>query len=108
MSELVVRAYNVLFGDALLVSIPERDDDGTEATRTLLIDVGNLLANDNDVFTDVVKDIAEQTGGVVDLYVMTHEHMDHVQGLLAAANAGVVLSARYAWITGSAAPDYYE
>jgi beta-lactamase superfamily II metal-dependent hydrolase len=108
MSELVVRAYNVLFGDALLVSIPERDDDGTEATRTLLIDVGNLLANDNDVFTDVVKDIAEQTGGVVDLYVMTHEHMDHVQGLLAAANAGVVLSARYAWLTGSAAPDYYE
>ena len=107
MSELVVRAYNVLFGDALLVSIPEQDDDGTEATRTLLIDVGNLLANRDDVFTDVVKDISERTGGIVDLYVMTHEHMDHVQGLLAAANAGVELTARYAWLTGSADPDYY-
>jgi beta-lactamase superfamily II metal-dependent hydrolase len=107
MSELVVRAYNVLFGDALLVSIPERDENGTETVRTLLIDVGNLLANPDDVFTDVVKDIAERAGGVVDLYVMTHEHMDHVQGLLAAANAGVALSARYAWLTGSADPDYY-
>jgi beta-lactamase superfamily II metal-dependent hydrolase len=107
MSELVVRAYNVLFGDAILVSIPERDQHGTEVTRTLLIDVGNLLASSDEVFTPVVNDIRERTGGEVDLYVMTHEHLDHVQGLLAAANAGINLTARYAWLTGSAAPDYY-
>lgn len=111
MSDLVVRAYNVGFGDAILVSVPERTPGGDEETRHLLFDVGNLLAgdgNDDAVFTDVVHDIAGRTGGTVDLYVMTHEHLDHVQGLLAAKRAGVDLAARYAWLTGSAAPDYYE
>ena len=55
----------------------------------------------------MVQDIAERTGGTVDLYVMTHEHLDHVQGLLAAKRAGVELAARHAWLTGSAHPDYY-
>jgi beta-lactamase superfamily II metal-dependent hydrolase len=108
MSELTVRAYNVLFGDAVLVSIPDRNSQGSEVTRHILIDVGNLLANKDDVFTPVVHDIRERTGGEVDLYVMTHEHLDHVQGLLAASNAGEPLSAKHAWLTGSAAPDYYE
>lgn len=109
--ELVIRAYNVGFGDAVLVSIPETEADGGTALRHLLIDVGNLLAgegNQDDVFTGVVADIAQQTGGVVDLYVMTHEHLDHVQGLLAAANGGVALTARHAWLTASAHPDYYD
>ena len=39
---------------------------------------------------------------------MTHEHLDHVQGLLAAKRAGVELAARHAWLTGSAHPDYYD
>ncbi|MET0915591.1 MAG: hypothetical protein ABWY81_05270, partial [Jiangellaceae bacterium] len=110
MSDLVVRAYNVGFGDAILVSVPERTNGGDEETRHLLFDVGNLLAgdgNDDNVFTGVVQDIVERTGGTVDLYVMTHEHLDHVQGLLAAKRAGVELVARYAWLTGSAHPDYY-
>ena len=111
MSELVVRAYNVGFGDALLVSIPEVEPDGGEVTRHLLIDVGNLLAGDgntDEVFATVVHDVADRTGGVVDLYVLTHEHLDHAQGLLAAHRAGVPLRASYAWLTGSAHPDYYE
>ena len=111
MSDLVVRAYNVGFGDAILVSVPEATDGAAEETRHLLIDVGNLLAgdgNDDEVFTGVVQDIADRTGGTVDLYVMTHEHLDHVQGLLAAKRAGVELAARHAWLTGSAHPEYYE
>jgi beta-lactamase superfamily II metal-dependent hydrolase len=111
VSDLVVRCYNVGFGDAVLVSVPEAAADGAETTRHLLIDVGNLLAgdgNEDEVFTGVVADIADRTGGVADLYVMTHEHLDHVQGLLAASRAGVQLTARYAWLTGSARPDYYE
>lgn len=111
MSELVVRAYNVGFGDAVLVSIPERTVRGRETTRHLLIDVGNLLAgqtNVDDVFLTVVQDIADRTDGEVDLYVMTHEHLDHVQGLYYASLRGVELKARYAWLTGSSDPDYYE
>ena len=111
MSDLVVRAYNVGFGDAILVSVPEVEDGGPETVRHLLIDVGNLLAghgNSDAVFTTVVADIARLTGGTVDLYVMTHEHLDHVQGLLAASRAGIALTARHAWLTGSAHPDYYD
>ena len=111
MSDLVVRSYNVGFGDAVLVSIPEKTRGARETTRHLLIDVGNLLAGDgnaDEVFTTVVADIVRRTGGEVDLYVMTHEHLDHVQGLLAASRAGVQLKAKYAWLTGSAQPDYYE
>jgi hypothetical protein len=90
--------------------VPEASDNGAEVTRHLLIDVGNLLAgegNDDAVFTGVVQDIAQRSGGTVDLYVMTHEHLDHVQGLLAAKRAGVDLAARHAWLTGSARPGYY-
>lgn len=110
VSELVVRAYNVGFGDAVLVSVPELTGDGREETRHVLIDVGNLLAGDgngDEVFTQVVQDVVDRTGGTVDLYVMTHEHLDHVQGLLAAHRAGISLAARHTWLTGSAHPDYY-
>ena len=112
VSALTVRAYNVGFGDAVLVSVPEREDGVQgETTRHLLFDVGNLLAgegNADEVFPGVVADVAERVGGTVDLYVMTHEHLDHVQGLLAAAKAGVELRARHAWLTGSADPAYYD
>jgi beta-lactamase superfamily II metal-dependent hydrolase len=111
MGELVVRSYNVGFGDAVLVSVPERTRGRRETTRHVLFDCGNLLAgegNADDVFRTVVADIAARTGGEVDLYVMTHEHLDHVQGLLSAARANVPLRAAYAWLTGSSAPDYYD
>jgi hypothetical protein len=111
VSDLVVRCYNVGFGDAILVSVPEQTPRRRETVRHVLFDVGNLLAgegNRDEVFTTVVADIAQRTGGTVDLFVMTHEHLDHVQGLLAASNAGVDLKADHAWLTGSSAPDYYD
>ncbi|MGH3366002.1 MAG: hypothetical protein ACRDOY_02235 [Nocardioidaceae bacterium] len=111
MSDLVVRSYNVGFGDAILVSIPEAAEGEPETVRHLLIDVGNLLigeGNEDEVFAAVVADISARTDGEVDLFVMTHEHLDHVQGLLAASRQGVALKATHAWLTGSAHPDYYE
>ena len=109
MSEsLRVRLYNVRFGDAVLVTVP---DDGT--ARHILIDVGNVLSGqggDDAVFQPVLEDVrAELCGRPLDLYVMTHEHMDHVQGLLyAKEKAGIELDVDYSWLTASAAPDYYD
>lgn len=115
-----VRAYNVRFGDAYLVTVPDRDPETGDTTqRHILIDVGNAASKeggDDSVFKPVVEDILEQLDGKpLDLYVMTHEHMDHVQGLPYAAKycyssdeLKQKLNTQYAWLTASADPSYYD
>lgn len=111
MPDLVVRVYNVRFGDAVLVSIPD-EEAGAPVERHILFDFGNALSREggvDEVLVPVVDDIAARLGGgALDLYVMTHEHLDHVQGLFYASEVhGTAISARQAWLTASAAPDYY-
>lgn len=112
--KLRVRTYNVRFGDAILITVPE----GTKR-RHVLIDVGNVLSGEGGedaVFKPVIDDVLKELDGKpLDLYVMTHEHLDHVQGLYYAASklfaAGELkkrLKVQYAWLTASAAPDYYD
>jgi beta-lactamase superfamily II metal-dependent hydrolase len=112
MSTLSVRAYNVGFGDALLVRIPDRDPrSGRETIRHLLIDVGNVQSGaggDDTLFAPVIADIVRRLRGkAVDLYVMTHEHLDHVQGLYYANTVdAVAVEIDFAWLTASAEPGY--
>jgi beta-lactamase superfamily II metal-dependent hydrolase len=112
--ELRIRIYNVLFGDAILLTIPEVDDAGQEITVNVLIDVGNALAGTagrDEVFEPVLKDISDQLGGApLDLYIMTHEHMDHVQGLLyGATKFQIEFKAKYVWMTASSeGKAYYD
>lgn len=111
MPDLVVRLYNVRFGDAVLVSIPDAEN-GTPVERHILFDFGNALSREGGVdavLVPVVDDLAARLGDApLDLYVMTHEHLDHVQGMFYAAEAhGRFIGAKQAWLTGSAAPDYY-
>lgn len=119
MDALRVRTYNVRFGDALLVSVPDFDaDTGLTTVRHLLIDVGNVQAGAggaDTVFHSVMEDVLEELDGApLDLYVMTHEHLDHVQGLsyaderLYEGGLKERLKLQHAWLTASAAPDYYE
>jgi hypothetical protein len=112
MTALTVVAYNVLFGDAILICIPERSGQET-VTRHVLIDVGNVVGGPEgsaDVFNSIFDDIERRLDGrPIDLYVMTHEHMDHVRGLLHADSEGRQLPPiDYAWLTASAAPTYYK
>ncbi len=119
MDELRVRVYNVRFGDAILISVPDRGRTGKVRLRHILIDLGNALGTQGGVdavFKPVVENILEVLGGQpLDLYLMTHEHMDHVQGPLY-ANKNVLsghdlvkrLRVRHAWLTASSAPDYYD
>jgi hypothetical protein len=119
MEALRVRVYNVRFGDAILVSVPEVSPDGASELRHIVIDVGNSLSTQggvDTVFETVIDDVrAELAGSPLDLYVMTHEHMDHVQGLqyyqanvLKDTRLKEVLQVRHTWLTGSAQPGYYE
>lgn len=103
---LKVHAYNVGFGDGILLEVPDAG-----ATRWVLIDVGNVLGSHggaDELLLAAVRDIHARTGGHVDLYIMTHEHLDHVQGLLAAKNEGLTITADYVWMTASADPHYYD
>ncbi len=111
---LRIRAYNVRFGDAILVTVPDKG-----RKRHMLIDVGNVLmkeGGDDKVFKPIIENILQELGGQpLDLYVMTHEHLDHAQGLFHAATklyqAGELkkkLDVQYAWLTASAATDYYD
>lgn len=111
MSPLVVRVYDVRFGDAVFVSIPD-SENGLPIERTILFDYGNALGTAggaNAALTPVAEDILARLGGEpLDLYVMTHEHLDHVQGpLFANQQLGAQIKARQVWLTGSSAPGYY-
>lgn len=123
---LRVYAFNVRFGDAILVSVPDKDRRGSRTTlRHILIDVGNApsgardpnspsqpgqAGGDDAVLTPAVDAILGVLGGApLDLYVMTHEHMDHVQGLPSAEKNGpagrslrAILKPRHVWMTASA------
>ncbi|MEJ2733043.1 MAG: hypothetical protein P8189_05635 [Anaerolineae bacterium] len=123
VDKLRVRVYNVRFGDAILVTVPEQGDGGGTEIRHILFDVGNAKASkqggeghDDRVFAPVVRDIVHELDGrPLDLYVMTHEHWDHVQGLPYAdehvfpnEDLKALLQVQHSWFSGSAAPNYYE
>lgn len=116
MSKLRVRVYDVKFGDAILITIPK----GAKDVRHVLIDVGNAPfkeGSDKSVYLPIIEDVlAELNGKPLHLYISTHEHMDHVQGLfhasrdLAQENRDLAkeLKAKRVWLTASADPDYYN
>ena len=78
---ITIRAYNVLFGDCLLISWDE--DDGKHHAW---VDFGNFHNDRNEVFQlaydDVLKRIQKPAGSkrVLDLVVITHRHLDHLEG----------------------------
>ena len=75
---LTVRAYNVLFGDCILVSWDE--DDGAHHAW---VDFGNMGNDPNAVFDVVYADVLARTGGRLDLALVTHRHLDHLEGFYA-------------------------
>ncbi len=106
MDQLRIRIYNVAFGDAIFLNIPESGG----RTVKVLIDFGNALqkGGDDDALRAVGQDLKRELAGQpLDLYVMTHEHMDHVQGPLLVSRQ-FRIEAREVWMTASSAPDYYE
>ena len=113
MTGLTLRLYNVGFGDAVVLSLPDTDATGADVTRTVLIDAGNALTGthgDDDTLRAVLRDIhARLAGAPLDLYIMTHEHLDHIQGpLMAARKDRLELRARSVWMTASSEPGYYD
>jgi ribonuclease BN (tRNA processing enzyme) len=99
--QLIVRVYNVGFGDCIFVKVPQEYEDGTGTTQTearcMLIDCGSSDLPEGhvgpkghalkDALHDVVEALPErmiegQNRRVLDLLVLTHKHKDHMSGLV--------------------------
>lgn len=98
-----VRAYNVGFGDCLLVKIP----DGA-ALRWLLIDFGNAPGQQNDRFDEIAENIEKETGGHLDVVVMTHEHLDHIEGFFSMKKVFNRMTIGQVWMSLPSDPTYYK
>jgi glyoxylase-like metal-dependent hydrolase (beta-lactamase superfamily II) len=71
-----VRMYRQGLGDCFLITLPKQDGN----LWRMLIDCGVILGTQdvNDRMREAIANIVEDTGGRVDVLVITHEHYDHV------------------------------
>ncbi|MDK1490357.1 MBL fold metallo-hydrolase [Sinorhizobium sp. 7-81] len=81
-SGVTVRMYRQGHGDCFLLATPKADG----SPFYMLIDCGlwtNSEVKPEQTIDKVIADIAEATGNRLDLVLVTHEHMDHVNGFAA-------------------------
>lgn len=77
-NEIVVRMYNVGFGDAFLVTIPT-----SGGPRRILFDCGSIAQGPKpikDVAAQIIADCTADGVAKIDVVVATHRHKDHVSG----------------------------
>lgn len=76
-----IRMYNVGFGDAFLLIIPDE-----ERPRKILVDCGVHMSGTNkklklkDLVKRIVEDVSEDGVPRIDVVIATHRHRDHVHG----------------------------
>ncbi|UVK36995.1 hypothetical protein LHFGNBLO_003980 [Mesorhizobium sp. AR10] len=77
---VTVRHYCQGIGDCHLLSFPKADG----SLFRMLIDCGihTSVKGGPALIGDIVADIKAETGGKIDVLVVTHEHWDHVSGFL--------------------------
>jgi len=99
-----VRAYQVQFGDCFLVTVP----DG-KTTRHLLVDFGSApgTSGTKESFRRIGENITQETGGHLDVLVMTHEHLDHMEGFYAERGILDKMTIDHIWMSLPSRPDYY-
>ncbi|WP_165420697.1 MBL fold metallo-hydrolase [Rhizobium ruizarguesonis] len=80
---ITIRHYCQGIGDCHLLTL--RKSDGS--LFRMLIDCGvhSSTTGGGDLIRDIAADIKTETGGKIDVLVVTHEHWDHVSGFTSAA-----------------------
>lgn len=95
---LTIRAYNVGFGDCILISWDEAD-----RVHHAWVDFGTHHNDDRTVYAGVFDDILKRTGGQLDLILISHRHLDHLEGFYVMRerlrNEFQVARLWHAWVT---------
>jgi beta-lactamase superfamily II metal-dependent hydrolase len=102
-SSIRIRCYNVGFGDCLLVTFQD-----SQSTWNMLIDFGNAPTNRNAVFEAIAEDIKRETQGKLDVVVVTHEHLDHLEGFYSQKKIFNNIDVDFVWMSLPSKPTYYE
>ena len=99
-----IRAYIVGFGDCILLRLP----DGKKV-RHLLFDFGRAPNDASSLarFPDIAKDIEKECNGELDLLVMTHEHLDHMEGFYREREIFSRMKVERVWMSLPSDPNYY-
>ncbi len=97
--------YQLGFGDCYLVSVP----DGSK-TRHICVDFGNVAGKGgrNAPFQKIAENIEKETSGHLDVAVVTHEHMDHMEGYYHQRKIFNRMTVDWVWMGAPSHPEYYE
>jgi hypothetical protein len=100
-----IRGYVVGFGDCILLRLP----DGSQV-RHVLIDFGRAPNDPTSLerFPDIARDIEKQCNGKLDLLVVTHEHLDHLEGFYREREIFNRMQIERVWMGLPSHPDYYK
>ena len=81
-----IRMYRQGLGDCFLLTLPRAAESQNTGDFHILFDCGVILGTKNKAerLRQVVQDVIRDTGGFVDVLVVTHEHYDHVSGFVLA------------------------
>ncbi len=102
-TKIRIRSYVVGFGDCILVSAPVGG-----RTRHMLIDFGKAPGGSTKSFPDIAADIAKECDNHLDVLVMTHEHLDHMEGFLSQRAVFDAMTIGQVWMSLPSDPKYYE
>jgi beta-lactamase superfamily II metal-dependent hydrolase len=104
-----VRAYIVGFGDCILVTVPDDGAPDNRGVRHILIDFGRAPNDSGSLerFPAIAQDIAKECGKRLDLLVMTHEHLDHMEGFYREREVFNQIQVDRVWMSLPSHPNYY-
>jgi hypothetical protein len=92
---LTVRMYRDILGDCFLIRAPKGD-----GTANILIDCGILqgMPGAADRAVRIMKNIETETGGRLDVLIVTHEHWDHLSGFAQAEDVFARIEVGELWL----------
>jgi beta-lactamase superfamily II metal-dependent hydrolase len=91
-----IRHYCQGIGDCHLLRFPKAD--GTKFSMLIDCGIHTSISEGSQIIDDIVADLLEETGGNIDVLVLTHEHTDHISAFRESANRFAAFSIGEVWM----------